>query len=51
MDDGSEDCDSVEFKYRTGIVFLGEPVTLRLALAYGAIFGGIALVIFRIEGE
>jgi len=30
-----------------GIVFLGESITLRLALASGAILGGIALVIIR----
>ncbi len=30
-----------------GIVFLGEPVTLRLALASAAILGGIALVILQ----
>ena len=30
-----------------GIVFLGEPVTLRLALASVAILGGIALVIVQ----
>lgn len=30
-----------------GIVFLGEPITLRLVLASGAILGGIALVIIR----
>jgi drug/metabolite transporter (DMT)-like permease len=28
-----------------GILFLGEPLTLRLALASAAILGGIALVI------
>jgi drug/metabolite transporter (DMT)-like permease len=28
-----------------GIAFLGEPVTLRLALASAAILGGIALVV------
>ena len=30
-----------------GIVFLGEPITLRLALASVAILGGIALVIVQ----
>ena len=30
-----------------GIAFLGEPVTLRLALASGAILGGIALVVLQ----
>ena len=30
-----------------GIVFLGEPITLRLALASAAILGGIALVILE----
>lgn len=30
-----------------GIVFLGEPITLRLALASAAILGGIALVVLR----
>ena len=30
-----------------GIVFLGEPITLRLILASIAILGGIALVILR----
>jgi len=30
-----------------GVVFLGEPVTLRLALASAAILGGIALVLFE----
>ena len=30
-----------------GIVFLGEPITLRLAFASTAILGGIALVVLR----
>ena len=30
-----------------GVAFLGEPVTLRLALASGAILGGIALVVLQ----
>ena len=30
-----------------GIAFLGEPVTLRLALASAAILGGIALVVLQ----
>jgi drug/metabolite transporter (DMT)-like permease len=30
-----------------GIVFLGEPLTLRLALSSAAILGGIALVILE----
>jgi drug/metabolite transporter (DMT)-like permease len=30
-----------------GIVFLGEPITLRLVLASVAILGGIALVIVQ----
>lgn len=33
-----------------GIVFLGEPITLRLALASVAILGGIALVIMEKQG-
>lgn len=33
-----------------GIVFLGEPITLRLALASVAILGGIALVILEKQG-
>jgi drug/metabolite transporter (DMT)-like permease len=33
-----------------GIVFLGEPITLRLVLASVAILGGIVLVIFEKQG-
>ena len=34
-----------------GVAFLGEPITLRLALASAAILGGIALVILEKSGR